>query len=657
MSDFRVPVRLWNWCIFRNMDTRGARMPADRNALELLVTAIGVLFVSAIGTGALAQTRPVETGYKESVRVELVQLEVTLWPDSEEPEECGGFTTADFSVLVNGREREITAVDWLGTAEAMSAIERQIIAHPERPPLTLVLFFDLWHLNIFFQGYTCPMTKPMAFEQARRLVRDELMPGDRLLLVTFAGWPQVHEGWIRDKTHALSALDRLEVNPLVLAGRREHMHHQEWIAGMKSLFLALGRFPGRKDVFYFGDDFRFDDVALQMYEFAARAQANQVSVHAVDLLADCRALPGPSPSLDPHCPLEGGLACTDFRTPIALPFLSSNTGGRTFLHSSTLTTAVRAVRRMRGCRYLISFSVPESEAKRAPKAKVQLHRKGFRLDFPSSFGSLARKPTEREQGDALFLLPRFGVGLRAEVGLWPLRPSGKGKQWRGVIVARLGREAADPWPEELQGIRITAVAHRSSRIYGQFQDAISGEDLSRFRDQGASRLLVFPVDHIRPGLNTVVLQAKGMGGDIEANARAVLEVPEPPRLGEAGPWFIADSLARAGETVTVLPALDGILEPAGQALIVGFGCPREPAELGAGQLVALDAEATARIPIDWLNAPASPVQPGHCGWLVGRIMPPLGPGLWRFDPPDALASTGAKPRPSIEFRVAASDTP
>ena len=73
----------------------------------------------------------------------------------------------------------------------------QIFSVSASDPLTIVLFFDLWHLDLF-RRTICGPTQVRAFDQARQMVKRSLRPGDRLLLVTFAGWPRIHGGWIRD---------------------------------------------------------------------------------------------------------------------------------------------------------------------------------------------------------------------------------------------------------------------------------------------------------------------------------------------------------------------------------------------------------------------------------------------------------------------------
>jgi len=348
--------------------------------------------------------------------------------------------------------------------------------------------------------------------------------------------------------------------------------------------------------------------------------------------------------------VRGGLGCTRFRQPVALGFMSANTGGGLFDDSSSLSQAVQSVRRLRGCRYLISFPVKPKDGKRPPIIKLRLRRRGLQLEFPASFGDPRREPSERERQDALFLLPRFGQGLQAEIGLWPLRPSGKRKQWKGIMLARLKRAVEDPWPENLERIEIEVVAHRGSKVYGEFGKVIEGDELRQFHD-GESRLLLFPVEGIRPGLNEVALRAVGVGGEVSANVRSWLEVPEPPGAGETGPWLRVDRPARIGDRYTVMPALDGRLPSNRSSLVLAYGCLAEEARPAAGRLLALDGTEVLEVSIGWLEEPAAAGEPPvKCGWLAGRVEPGLEPGLWRFEAPESLTREGDQPL-SVEFRV------
>jgi len=598
---------------------------------------------------ARAGTEPSTIDYSEKVAVRLIQVEVTAWPTAADPDSCLGLTRDDFRLTVGQRPRSIEAVDWLGASAAIHATGEASVTDPARQPMMIVLFFDLWHLNLFFRDFSCPMTKPLAFDEARRMLREEFVAGDRLLLVTFAGWPRVHHGWIDDPAEGLAALDRLEVSPSVLSARTEHLHDQPWIEGMESLLLALGRYAGPKELIYLGDDFRFDDIALRVYDLAARAQANRVTIHAVDLLDSCRSTPGPGSGRT--CPAVGGLGCTPYRVPIALGPMSWNTGGQLF-KTASIGTAVRRIREVRGCRYVVSFlSDPGEERRSAPRAIVELNRKGLTLRAPVSFQDPDRPPAEREEQDAIFLLPRFGQGLVADAGLWPLRPAGGKKQrWNALLLARLRRTPGEPWPEDLAEVVVeAAVLGRGGRIIGEFRKLIAGEELAALRDSDEPRLLVFPVEGLRPGEATVALRARGVapGGEVAANVRGAYTVPEPPGPGQARPWYLADRLARAGTSVTLLPSLDGLLFPEREALVVGYGCRgAAQSELRSGRIVPLSPGASAEVPIAWLDG-IPPAAEDGCGWLVGRLGPDLAPGLWRFEPPDDGDGAGL----DVEFRV------
>ena len=600
---------------------------------------------SAAGTGS----DPAKVDYSEEVRVRLIQVEVTAWPPADDPGRCLGLTKDDFELRIDGKPRPIEAVDWLGASETIRATEGVSDADPARPPMMVVLFFDLWHLEVFVRsGFQCPRTKPMAFDEARRMVREQFVTGDRLLLVTFAGWPRVHEGWITDPTEALAALDRLEVSPFVVSARWEHAHELPWAEGMESLLLALGRYPGAKELIYLGDDFRFQDLDAHVDKLAGRAQANRVTIHAVDLVASCRTIRGPGRA---DCPPTGGLGCTPWNVPVALGPLSWNTGGQ-FFRSESIGTAVRRIREMRGCRYVVSFSSDsKQERKDSPRVIVNVKGKGLTLRAPASFQNPTRPPAEREEQDALFLLPRFGQGLLVEAGLWPLRPSDKKKnRWSALLLVRLRRAPGESWPEELAEIVVDAAAVGRAKSYGAFRKVIAGDELSSLRDSDEPRVLVFHVEDVRSGEATIAVRARGVAasGEVAANVRGSYTVPEPPGPGEARPWYLTDRLTRAGSVMTLLPSLDGLLGPGREALVVGYGCGDEssfPNNL-LGRLVAVADGASTNVPIAWLDE-TPPVEHDGCGWLVGRIGPGLEPGLWRFEPP----GSAPEPEPAVVFRV------
>jgi hypothetical protein len=618
----------------------------SRVAASVLWAAFASAAVSAETREAGESKRPI---VKESVGIELVQLEVTVWPKEAGSAACMGLTAGDFDLQVDGKPAEIYAVDPRGSDEETLLPGAGPAAEPRGGGMTLVLFFDLWHLDIFHRDFNlCPRTKPLAFEEARRLAREGLHPGDRLLLVTFAGWPTIHYGWLRDPVEAVEALDRLEKNQQVVAPYQTHLHHNRWIDGIESLFLALGRYPGRKDVVYLGDDFRFDDVAFRMYEIAARAQANGVVVNAVDLVATCRSFDGPGPGRE--CPPTGGLGCTEFNRPVALNPISRDTGGALFRHER-IAEAVGELRSMRKCQYTISFRRSSKAGKGTPKVVLGLRgdRKDVTLSLPSSYQTSEHAPSQRDQDEAFFLLPRFGRGISAEVALWPYRPHGKRGRWNSLVLVRLERTDDVPWPEELTEISVDVLVHQRSKVRGEFRKRIAGDELKVFRARGRERLMVFAVEGVRPGEAAANVTITGNAEGISAKVVRSITVPEPPGPGEARPWILSDRFARVGESVLRAPSLDGVVSSGELASILAYGCrlKGKPAETYTGRLVPFGGGPAVPVRVAWLEGPAR--RADGCGWLIAEIDPSLKPGVWTFEPP---ASLGGEERAlPVEFSV------
>ena len=587
----------------------------------------------------------------ETVKVELIQLEVTAWPKEPGSDACLGLTAADFELLVDGKPHPIYAVDALSAEQNVLLAEAPAAADAVSGGTAFVLLFDLWHLDVFYADFdACPRTKPLAFAEARRLVREEFHRGDRLLLVTFAGWPIVHYDWIRTPAEAIEALDRLERSRQVMASRQEHVNHNYWIEGMESLFLALGNYPGRKEVFYLADDFRFDEVTVRLNEIAGRAQANGVVVNAVDLLDSCRRVPGPG-----NCRLlTGGLGCTEFAQPLAIAQFAEPTGGRLF-RTDRIAAAVHDLRSARSCRYVVSFQQQSRKRKGPPVVRLRLRggRKDLTLLAPASFELGNKAPTRREKDESLFLLPRFGRGIGAEVGLWPYRPSGKRGRWKAFVLAEVERTDDEPWPEELTSVSLNVLVHRDSRLYMQTHKTIEGEELANLRSGVRQKLMFFPVEELRPGEATVELTVTGSVEAISANLRRSFTVPEPPRSGEARAWFVSDRVARFGEDSLPVPSLDNVVNPGEPISFLAFGCNGQTGldQAYSGRLVPFAGGPSVAVPVAWLHGFAR--LRGGCGWLVGRTAAPLEPGLWTFEPPSNLGRVEATSR--VEFSVSASD--
>jgi hypothetical protein len=602
----------------------------------VIITSVGVVLLLATGAGSAAAhaEEPKRAGLKESVQVRLVPLEVTVWPKQVGSDACVGLTIDDFELRVDGRPQEIYAVDALGASQEVYKQDTVPSAATSTGGLSFVLLFDLWHLDLFYRNFSaCPITKPLAFDQARRFVGEEFHDGDRLLLVTSAGWPVVHEGWLRNRADALAALARLEKNRQVMAPRQEHINHNGWIAGMESLFLALGRYPGRKDVIYLADDFRFDDVAMRMFDIAARAQANGVVMSAVDLLASCRTVIGP-----PCVKIGGGLGCTIFRDPIALNPLARDTGGQLF-PTDRIAAAAHELREMRKCRYLVSFRKDLHSGNRTPSIQLDL-REGLRHELtlfaPSSYETAATAPSKTDTDDALFLLPRFGRGLSADTALWPYVPKGKGGRWSVFILARVDRTDEEPWPDDVTELTITVLLHKQSKGYGKYTKKIAGDELMRFKDKGGTGTMLFPMDGIRPGDTTIDLTVVANTDELSANVSKSTMVPNPPRPGEAGPWYVSNRLDRVGGEAVFAPSFDDVVTQGEFVSFIGYGCPvpEHAPEFYTGSLVPPDGGAPIAVAMRWLKRPDGSRR--ECGWLAGKMNAPAQTGHWTFMPPADL---------------------
>jgi hypothetical protein len=605
----------------------------------LLAAVPVVIAVFSATTAPSAEKEPAQAGLHDSVEVNLVPLEVTVWPKAPDSDACLGLTIDDFELRVDDRPQSIYAVDALG---AMQETYRQDAAHAgDASPggISFVLFFDLWHLDLFYQDFpACPATKPLAFAEARRFIDEEFHDGDRLLLVTAAGWPVVHEGWIRTRAEAAAAIDRLKKDRQVMAPRQEHLHHNGWIAGIESLFLALGRYPGRKDVIYLADDFRFDDVALRMYDIAARAQANGVVMSSMDLLASCRRVVG-----IPCIKVPSGLGCTEWRDPIALNPLSRDTGGTLFL-TDRIAFAAHEIRSMRKCRYLVSFRKDPDAGKRSPFIDLELRselQKTLTLFAPSSYQTQAHAPSKSDNDQALFLLPKFGRGIVADVTLWPYRPAGKRGRWNVFVVGQIERADNEPWPDDLTEIKITVLAHHRSSGYGRYTKTITGRALQAFKANGGTGPMLFPLEGIRPGETTIDLTATGNVEEFSANASKTFDVPHPPGPGEARPWFVSSHLDRVGNEAVMVPSFDDVVMRGEYMSLIGYGCAAEDrsGESYAGSIVPPGGGPAVPVPLTWLHRPDGTHR--ACGWLAGKLNAPLQAGRWTFKPPSNLGGEDA----------------
>ncbi|HEX5043127.1 MAG TPA: hypothetical protein VFV75_09490 [Candidatus Polarisedimenticolaceae bacterium] len=593
---------------------------------------------------------------KEHVKVSLVQVEVTVWPKDGASDACLGLGKDDFELTVGGRSRPIYSVDAVGDEEIPTSPDA-----PARGGMSVVLLFDLYHLDLFYKrAHACPHGLALAFREARRYVEEEFRDGDRLLLVTYGAWPIVHEGWIRTRAEGLRALERLEKNDHALRGvGRGHLHHARWIAGLQSFFLAMGRYPGRKDVIWLVEDFSHDDVAMRVFQLAGRAQSSGVVMSAPDLLDSCRSIPVIPPCPPPDCVgaacrCGGGLGGTMWAYPVGVS-LAAETGGNVFPDES-IARGVAVLRAQRKCRYLVSFEMPPAQGRRQQRMHLGLKEghHDLSLTAPSAYQAPTWEASVVEKEEALFLLPRFGRGLAAEATIWPYRLAAGSKKkkkrpkWDAFALARLEHTKDEVWPDELKEITVYALLHSESKVHGSYQMKIAGQELTALRPPGASRLLLFPFHDVPPGDTTLDLTVTSNVPGIAANTRKDQTIPLPPDPGKAEAWFLSDHLVRLADRAVMAPSLDDSLAPGEPAWMVGFTCGRRAALASyQGSLVSSSGSTTVPVTLNWL--PDSDGNARACGWLFGSVAADLAPDVWRFDPPTALQPEVKGP--PVEFTV------
>jgi hypothetical protein len=116
-----------------------------------------------------------------------------------------------------------------------------------------VVLLDMAHLDSYSR--VCGRTLPRALSHVREMLTEEFRHGDRVMLATFRGWPEIQTPWMTGRDEALAALDDLEVSLIVTGVPGQHRHDVEWLDGWLTFMEALSLVQGRKHVIYLGDDF------------------------------------------------------------------------------------------------------------------------------------------------------------------------------------------------------------------------------------------------------------------------------------------------------------------------------------------------------------------------------------------------------------------
>jgi len=173
------------------------------------------------------------------------------------------------------------------------------------------------------------------------------------------------------------------------------------------------------------------------------------------------------------------------------------------------------------------------------------------------------------------------------------------------VLVRVERTDDEPWPEEMHELRLDALVHKQSTVLADYRKTIAGDDLQRLRGSRGTKLMLFPVEGVRPGDTTVDLTVTADVEEVSAKVRRSFEVPKPPKPGEAHPWFLSDHQVRFGESVVLAPSLDEVVSPGEAISFIGYGCRSGEAGAAAsfsGRLVPFSGGAPVPVPITWTSA-------------------------------------------------------
>ncbi len=589
----------------------------------LVVGLTGCCFAFALGEN---EDPPVRSDLREEVQVRLIQLEITATPRDDAS--CRDLQAEDLELVVAGKEREIVALDLLGDYGALVGAypEDKAVGEQLRPAGQFVFYFDEWHIRDLCCGdLPRHRARSILFEWARDFVRDHLQPRDRVMLVTFTGWPTIKTGWMEDPDEIVAALDALEVDPAVVTANIEHANDDAWWDGLRSLASSLGRYDGSKHLLRMADcDPKGGWPSSELSKLSGRLLAERVTIHGVNAFL--------------HEP------CVD---PSGLSTLALNSGGFKFMQPNHAAKDLEAILR---CRYLVSFYPKKKDASRARQFRVRSRNGRYRIATLMNYETIEGRPTEEQERDALFLLPHWSDGLRLEAGLWPLRPSGKRGAWRSLALVRVYLEEDEPGLEETDEITVDVIVRERSRLAGEFRKVISGSQLSAMRIEGRAKALAFPLE-LKPGNCELVVVASSGDSKTAASLHTNTAIPEPPDPGQAGPWMRIDRVTRIGGQVTPTPALDGQLSAGEQPMFLGYACPSGPRASEAYLAsVKKSAESSVVVPVSfhWLDQARDSTA---CGWLLGTPLGSLDQGIWEFLPPENLFTAG--PGQTVRFRIAA----
>ncbi len=609
------------------------RAGGARAALALILAATASTDVGPAETLPAPSARP-QSGIVERVEVREIQVFVTAWPKDGDAARCETLTRDDFALEVDGVPTPILSLLPYEATEAEVSVGPSPTSLPtgfapvRAPRLSLVILIDEFHHSCpaCAARMSCcagsstwggaPILRHAAYETARQMLRESFQPGDRVLLATTAFWPRAETGWLDDPTAALARLDELEQGMRWVTWEQSASHVDNWFPGMISFFRALGQLDGPKEVILPTCHFQLDARSgEEIRELAAVAQENDVVLHTIDLM-HCSLI---SCGMNECCPHE-------FVGPLA-----ANLGGHRFTVGQGAAGAVSELRRVAGCRFLLSFRPRVGRRGRLGHSLHLTTRRAAEFDLraPTTFADPGHRPTGQETREAMFLMPELGRGYLADIGIWPLRRANS-REWEALAVVRIERPPGAAPVEPPEELIVDVVTWRDGRRAASREVRLRGEQLAPLAAGAGGKTLAVPL-RVAPGENNLSVIIDDPASKDGAVRRRRVTIPDLAAAEHGGWWMLADREARLDGVVVPTPT-GRISFRVGEApRLLGLECGEARAS-AATEGCCTEESSTSSVPAHVRVLATSSgrlAPPSRCRWVVVEPLAPLAPGRWR----------------------------
>lgn len=600
-----------------------------RAAVALALAAIASIREGPAEAPPPAVPPPPRSGIVEQVEVREVQVFVTAWPKDGDPARCATLTREDFVLDVDGKPTPILSLLPYDETAAEVPVEPAPGGPAEPSPrLSLVILIDEFHHSCpacaarmaCCEGASAtgggPIQRHAAYETARQMLRESFRAGDRVLIATTAFWPQAETGWLDDPVAALARLDELEQGMRWVQWEQAGAHVDNWYAGMISFFRVLGQLDGPKEVIFPTCHFQLGaDSGEEIRELGTVAQENDVVLHTIDLMS-CSLIPSPRGGCDPF-EFVGALA--------------AHLGGRRFAKGQGAAGAVSELRRVAGCRFLLSFKPRVGRRGRLGHGLSLSTRRTAEFDLraPTSFADAGRRATGQQTREAMFLMPDLSQGYLADVGIWPLRPA-NGREWEALAVVRIERPPGAASVEPPDELVVDVVAWRDGREAASREVRLRGEHLAPLAAGAGGKTLAVPL-RVGPGENHLSVIVDDPASKQGAVRRFRVTIPDLGSAERGGWWMTAGREARLEGVVVPTPTGRTTFRMGESPRLLGLECGEGRARAETERRCTEESSARSVPARVLVLAPPSArfAPPPRCRWVVAEPLAPLPPGRWR----------------------------